>query len=71
MAMTGLLVESWPMTPGADIAGVVIKAGPNAVSPLGKEFKEGDGVFSCSRLGMKGYAPWAEKVRSTPSPSHS
>jgi NADPH:quinone reductase-like Zn-dependent oxidoreductase len=50
------------MTPGCDVAGTVIKTGPNAISPLGKAFKEGDAVFACSRLGVKGYAPWAEKV---------
>ncbi|KAH7135538.1 chaperonin 10-like protein [Dendryphion nanum] len=60
MADYGLLVVEWPLVPGCDASGTVIKAGKDAVSPLGVPFKEGDEVFGCTRLGSKGYSPWQE-----------
>ena len=62
MSDYGLLVESWPLVPGCDAGGIVVKAGNDAVSPLGKHFKEGDKVFGCTRLGSFGYSPWQEYV---------
>lgn len=61
-ASTGMVVESWPLTPGCDIAGVIEKVGPNAISPLGTPWKKGDAVFSCTRVGVFKYAAWAEYV---------
>jgi NADPH:quinone reductase-like Zn-dependent oxidoreductase len=60
MAQQGFSVESWPFTPGCDASGIVVKTGPNSVSALGTEWKEGDRVFGCTRVGTKGYTPWAE-----------
>ncbi|KAF2001804.1 GroES-like protein [Amniculicola lignicola CBS 123094] len=57
----GLLVLEWPFVPGCDVSGVVVKAGENAVNPLGVPFKEGDEVFGCTRLGNKGYSAWQEQ----------
>jgi NADPH:quinone reductase-like Zn-dependent oxidoreductase len=62
MANMGLLVESWPLVPGCDGAGVVVKAGKDAESALGGKFKEGDEVFGCTRLGQKGHGAWQEYV---------
>lgn len=61
-AVMGMGVESWPLTPGCDIAGVIEKVGPNAISPLGTPWKKGDAVFSCTRVGVFKYAAWAEYV---------
>ncbi|KAH7371710.1 chaperonin 10-like protein [Pyrenochaeta sp. MPI-SDFR-AT-0127] len=60
MSAYGALVSSWPFTPGCDVSGVVVKTGSNATSPLGGAFKEGDHVFTCSRLGVKGHTAWGE-----------
>lgn len=60
MADMGILVVSWPLVPGCETGGIVVKAGKNAISPLGEAFKEGDEVLGCTRLGMKGYSPWQE-----------
>ncbi|KAF2476924.1 GroES-like protein [Lindgomyces ingoldianus] len=60
MADFGILVVDWPLVPGCDAGGVVIKAGKDAVNPLGVQFKEGDEVCGCTRLGSKGYSPWQE-----------
>jgi NADPH:quinone reductase-like Zn-dependent oxidoreductase len=61
MANTGILVVDWPLVLGVDAGGVVVKAGKNAVGPLGA-FKEGDEVCGCTRLGLKGYATGQEYV---------
>jgi NADPH:quinone reductase-like Zn-dependent oxidoreductase len=60
MAQQGFSVESWPFTPGCDASGIVVKTGPNSVSALGTEWKEGDRVFGCTRVGTKGHTAWAE-----------
>ncbi|KAF2183206.1 GroES-like protein [Zopfia rhizophila CBS 207.26] len=60
MANWGTLVIDWPLVPGCDAAGIVVKAGKNAINPLGIAFKEGDEVCGCTRLGNKGYSPWQE-----------
>lgn len=62
MVNFGLLVESWPLVPGCDAGGKVVKVGKDAISPLGKVFREGDGVCGCTRLGMPGYSPFQEYV---------
>lgn len=59
MAGTGLLVTEWPFVLGCDVAGVVVKAGPKAIGPLGP-LKEGDEVCGCTRLGCKGYSSCEE-----------
>ena len=63
MSSSGLLVAEWPLVPGCEAGGVVVKAGKNAISPLGVVFKEGDEVSGCTRLGSPGYSPWQEYVR--------
>jgi len=60
MANMGLLVESWPLVPGCEASGIVVKAGKDAVSPLGEKFKEGDAVMGCVRLGWPGHGAWQE-----------
>ncbi|KAF2621206.1 GroES-like protein [Macroventuria anomochaeta] len=60
MAETGAMVKSWPFSPGCDAGGIVVSAGSNAVSPLGKPFAEGERVFGCTRLGTPGHSPWGE-----------
>jgi NADPH:quinone reductase-like Zn-dependent oxidoreductase len=63
MADYGMLVLDWPLVPGCDAGGVIVKAGSNAINPVtGKAFKEGDEVMGCTRLGSKGYSPWQEFV---------
>lgn len=62
MTRTGSLVTSWPWTPGCDVSGSVVKAGPKAINALDEAFKEGDKVFGCTRVGVKGYAAWGEYV---------
>lgn len=49
----GLLVTKWPLTPGSDAGGIVVKAGPKAISPLGQPFKPGDRVSGCTRVGYE------------------
>ncbi|KAF2107453.1 chaperonin 10-like protein [Lophiotrema nucula] len=56
----GVLVDEWPLVPGCETGGIVVKAGKDAVNPLGGHFKEGDEVCGCTRLGMMGYSPWQE-----------
>jgi NADPH:quinone reductase-like Zn-dependent oxidoreductase len=63
----GLLVESWPLVPGVDAAGIVVKVGQNAESVLGGKYKEGDEVFGLTRLGVKGHGAWQEYVRTATS----
>lgn len=62
MAAMGMVVESFPLVPGCDAAGVVVEAGADAVNAFGERFKEGDAVFGCTRVGVWGYAPWQEYV---------
>ena len=62
MIQTGILVLDWPLVAGCDAGGVVVKAGKNAISALGKPFNEGDKVFGCTRLGCAGYATFEEYV---------
>lgn len=61
MANTGKLVVDWPFVMGCDAAGVVVKAGTNALGPLGL-FKVGDEVLGCTRLGSKGFSTCQEYV---------
>ena len=56
----GLLVESWPFVPGSEASGLVVKAGSNALSPLGGHFEEGDLVSGCVRLGVAGHGTFAK-----------
>src|ERR1700760_1369203 len=65
MIQTGILVVDWPFVPGCDAGGVVVKAGKNAISSLGKPFKEGDKVFGCTKLGTKGHSTFEEFVSYT------
>lgn len=60
MADMGLLVESWPLIPGCDAAGVIVKVGKDAESALGGKFKVGDEICGCTRLGQRGYGAWQE-----------
>lgn len=57
----GLLVTSWPLTPGSDAGGIVIKAGSKAISPLGEVFKPGDRVSGCTRVGHEGCGTYQEQ----------
>ncbi|KAF2728016.1 GroES-like protein [Polyplosphaeria fusca] len=62
MVEWGLLVDSWPVVPGCEGSGIVLKVGKDAINPVtGALFKEGDEVCGCTRLGMKGYSPWQEQ----------
>jgi NADPH:quinone reductase-like Zn-dependent oxidoreductase len=63
MAAWGTLVLKWPFVPGCDAGGMVVKAGKNAISALGDQFKEGDKVFGCTRLGTDIYSTFQEYVR--------
>jgi NADPH:quinone reductase-like Zn-dependent oxidoreductase len=58
MANYGLLVVNWPLGLGCDVSGVVVEAGDEAKSKY--NFREGDKVFGCTRLGMTGYDGAAE-----------
>ncbi|PGG98961.1 hypothetical protein AJ79_08736 [Helicocarpus griseus UAMH5409] len=51
MRSMGVLVHTWPLGLGIDVAGVVVKVGENATS----KFKVGDHVCGCTRLGYPGY----------------
>lgn len=62
MAAAGILVTSWPFTPGCDVAGIIFKTGTNAINALGQSFEEGEAVFGCTRLGVKSYTAWGEYV---------
>ena len=58
MATVGLLVLEWPLVIGADASGVIVEASPEAESKY--NFKAGDYVCGCTRLGMKQYAAGQE-----------
>ncbi|KAF2032435.1 GroES-like protein [Setomelanomma holmii] len=60
MQTAGLLVHSWPFTPGCDSCGVIEAVGPHAISALGTEYKVGEHVFGCTRVGVSGHATFAE-----------
>jgi len=55
MQSTGVLVHAWPIVLGCDASGTVVSVG-SAVT----KFKEGDGVFGCTRLGVPGYGTFQE-----------
>ncbi|OCK83204.1 GroES-like protein [Lepidopterella palustris CBS 459.81] len=59
MAMSGILVVDWPFILGCDAAGIVVKAGSAASTPLGP-LKPGDEVCGCTRLGTKGHSTCQE-----------
>jgi NADPH:quinone reductase-like Zn-dependent oxidoreductase len=59
MQSSGVLVHAWPIVLGCDASGTVVSVG-SAVT----KFKEGDGVFGCTRLGVPGYATFQEYVSS-------
>lgn len=62
MQSTGVLVHAWPIVLGCDASGTVVSVG-SAVT----KFKEGDGVFGCTRLGVPGYGTFQEYVCPRPS----
>lgn len=70
MSSTGLLVVGWPYVLGCDAAGVVVEVGSN----VGDQFKIGDEVCGCTRLGVPGHSPGQEFVRLSaplsPAPCH-
>ncbi|KAH6665684.1 chaperonin 10-like protein, partial [Halenospora varia] len=51
----GILVDSWPIVLGCDASGVVVELGEDVT-----KFKEGDGIFGCSRLGAPGHGTFQE-----------
>ncbi|KAF4626707.1 hypothetical protein G7Y89_g11455 [Cudoniella acicularis] len=51
----GVLVESWPIVLGCDASGSVVEVGEGVT-----KFKEGDGIFGCTRLGHPGYGTFQE-----------
>jgi NADPH:quinone reductase-like Zn-dependent oxidoreductase len=51
MIATGALVQEWPFTPGCELSGVVVKAGSKAINAIGTHFKDGDEVFTVTRIG--------------------
>jgi NADPH:quinone reductase-like Zn-dependent oxidoreductase len=61
----GMLVETFPFTPGCDIGGVVIKVGAKALSPRGVPYKVGDHVCGCSGVGRPLFGTFQEQVRSS------
>lgn len=57
MQMTGMLVTAWPIVLGCDASGTVVEVGSDV-----KKFKEGDGIYGCTRLGIPGYCTFQEYV---------
>jgi NADPH:quinone reductase-like Zn-dependent oxidoreductase len=53
----GLLVTSWPIVLGCDATAQVVELGEGV-----SQFKVGDYVFGCTRLGVKGYCTFQEYV---------
>lgn len=54
----GLLVSSFPIVLGCDSSGAVVEVGKEAES----QFKVGDRVCGCTRLGEPGYGTFQEYV---------
>jgi NADPH:quinone reductase-like Zn-dependent oxidoreductase len=59
----GMLVETFPFTPGCDVGGVVVKVGAKALSPRGVPFKVGDRVSGCTGVGRPQFGTFQEEVR--------
>ena len=57
MQSTGLLVTKWPIVLGCDASGVVVEVGAEV-----KDFKKGDYVFGCTRLGIESHGTFQEFV---------
>ena len=56
MQSSGLLVTTWPIVLGCDASGVVVEVGKAAAS----DFKVGDRVCGCTRLGIPGHSTFQE-----------
>ena len=56
MQSSGLLVTAWPIVLGCDASGVVVEVGQAAAS----DFKVGDRVCGCTRLGIPGHSTFQE-----------
>ena len=56
MQSSGLLVTAWPIVLGCDAGGVVVEVGKAAAS----DFKVGDRVCGCTRLGIPGHSTFQE-----------
>jgi NADPH:quinone reductase-like Zn-dependent oxidoreductase len=57
MQSTGQMVTSWPIVLGCDSSGYVVEVGKDVT-----KFKIGDGIYGCTRLGMKGHSTFQEFV---------
>jgi NADPH:quinone reductase-like Zn-dependent oxidoreductase len=57
MQSTGQMVTSWPVVLGCDSSGYVVEVGKDVT-----KFKIGDGIYGCTRLGMKGHSTFQEFV---------
>ncbi|KAF3925985.1 Zeta-crystallin [Dactylellina cionopaga] len=55
MRTSGLLITSWPWTPGCDVAGTIVEAGSEVT-----KFKVGDQVCGCPGVGFRGSGGAAE-----------
>ncbi|KAE8446201.1 hypothetical protein EG329_012426 [Mollisiaceae sp. DMI_Dod_QoI] len=55
MQGTGQLVTAWPIVLGCDASGIVVETGSSV-----KKFKQGDGIFGCTRLGVPGHSTFQE-----------
>lgn len=62
MSETGALVKDWPLVPGIDVAGVVVKVGKRVGEDSSLTFKVGDPVCGCTRIGARGYSACQEYV---------
>ncbi len=56
MQSSGLMVTTWPIVLGCDASGVVVEVGNAAAS----DFKVGDRVCGCTRLGIPGHSTFQE-----------
>ena len=56
MQSSGLMVTTWPIVLGCDASGVVVEVGKAAAS----DFKVGDRVCGCTRLGIPGHSTFQE-----------
>jgi NADPH:quinone reductase-like Zn-dependent oxidoreductase len=57
MQSWGLLVTKWPIVLGCDASGVVVEVGVEV-----KDFKVGDNIFGCTRLGIEFHGTFQEFV---------